>query len=275
LRSTHNSQAGGANEFAASFAYRDNGTPPMAKNDYEDTLEALQIQLVETQAWAIEQELKIVIVFEGRDAAGKDGAIKRMTEFMAPRQTRVVALPKPNDRELTQWYFQRYAAHLPAAGETVFFNRSWYNRAGVEAVMGFCTPAQHDRFLHDAPHFERMLTQSGTTLIKLWLDISQEEQSRRLDERTTHPLKRFKVSPLDAEAQKRWADYSAARDQMLERTHFDYAPWTVVATDNKKKARLNIIRHVLHQLNRPGLECQKPDPDIVFSADESRERLAR
>jgi polyphosphate kinase 2 len=275
LRSTHNSQAGGANEFAASFAYRDNGTPPMAKNDYEDTLEALQIQLVETQAWAIEQELKIVIVFEGRDAAGKDGAIKRMTEFMAPRQTRVIALPKPSDRELTQWYFQRYAPHLPAAGEIVFFNRSWYNRAGVEAVMGFCTPAQHERFLHDAPHFERMLTQSGVTLIKLWLDISQDEQARRLEERTTHPLKRFKVSPLDAEAQKRWSDYSAARDQMLERTHFDYAPWTVVATDNKKKARLNIIRHVLHQLNRPGLECQKPDPDIVFSADEAKGRLAR
>ena len=247
----------------------------MAKDSYADTLEALQIQLVESQAWAIEQGMKIVIVFEGRDAAGKDGAIKRMTEFMAPRQTRVVALPKPNDRELSQWYFQRYTAHLPAAGETVFFNRSWYNRAGVEAVMGFCTVAQHERFLHDAPHFERMLTQSGTILIKLWLDISQEEQSRRLDERTTHPLKRFKVSPLDGEAQARWSDYSAARDQMLERTHMDYAPWTVIATDNKKKARLNIIRHVLHQLNCPGLEAKQPDPDIVFSADQAEGRLAK
>ena len=247
----------------------------MAKNDYDDTLEALQIQLVETQAWAIEQGLKVVIVFEGRDAAGKDGAIKRMTEFMAPRQTRVVALPKPNDRELSQWYFQRYAPHLPAAGETVYLNRSRYNRAGVEPVMGFCTPEQHERFLHDAPHFERMLTQSGAILIKLWLDISREEQDRRLEERTTHPLKRFKVSPLDAEAQKRWADYSAARDQMLERTHFDYAPWTVVATDNKKKARLNIIRHVLHQLNCPTLEAKKPDPDIVFPADKARGRLAK
>ena len=247
----------------------------MAKNDYDDTLEALQIQLVETQAWAIEQGLKVVIVFEGRDAAGKDGAIKRMTEFMAPRQTRVVALPKPNDRELTQWYFQRYSPHLPAAGEIVFFNRSWYNRAGVEPVMGFCTPEQHERFLHDSPHFERMLTQSGTLLIKLWLDISQDEQSRRLEERTTHPLKRFKVSPLDAEAQKRWSDYSAARDQMLERTHTDYAPWTVVATDNKKKARLNIIRHVLRQLNCPTLEAKKPDPDIVFPADKAKGRLAK
>ena len=247
----------------------------MAKNDYDDILEALQIQLVETQAWAIEQGLKVVIVLEGRDAAGKDGAIKRMTEFMAPRQTRVVALPKPNDRELTQWYFQRYSQHLPAAGEIVFFNRSWYNRAGVEPVMGFCTEEQHERFLHDAPHFERMLTQSGTTLIKLWLDISQEEQSRRLEERTTHPLIRFKVSPLAAQAQARWDAYSAARDQMLERTHVEYAPWTVIATDNKKKARLNIIRHVLHRLNCPGLEAKKPDSDIVFSADKAEGRLAK
>jgi len=247
----------------------------MAKDDYDATLEMLQIQLVETQAWAIEQGLKIVIVFEGRDAAGKDGAIKRMTEYMAPRQTRVVALPKPNDRELTQWYFQRYASHLPAAGETVFFNRSWYNRAGVEPVMGFCTPEQHERFLHDAPHFERMLTQSGTILIKLWLDISRGEQDRRLEERVSHPLKRFKVSPLDAEAQKRWDAYSAARNEMLERTHLDYAPWTVVATDDKKKARLNIIRHVLHRLAHPGLECQKPDPDIVFAADKLKGRLAK
>ena len=247
----------------------------MAKNDYDDTLEALQIQLVETQAWAIEQGLKVVIVFEGRDAAGKDGAIKRMTEFMAPRQTRVVALPKPSDREMSQWYFQRYTPHLPAAGETVFFNRSWYNRAGVESVMGFCTPEQHEQFLHDAPHFERMLMQSGTLLIKLWLDITQEEQARRLEERTTHPLKRFKVSPLDAEAQRRWSDYSAARDQMLERTHSEHAPWIIVGTDNKKKARLNIIRHVLHQLDRPGLEAKKPDPDIVFSANKAKGRLAK
>lgn len=247
----------------------------MAKDDYDATLEMLQIQLVETQAWAIEQGLKIVIVLEGRDAAGKDGAIKRMTEYMAPRQTRVIALPKPNDRELTQWYFQRYANHLPAAGETVFFNRSWYNRAGVEPVMGFCTPEQHERFLHDAPHFERMLTQSGTILIKLWLDISRAEQDRRLEERVSHPLKRFKVSPLDGEAQARWSAYSAARDEMLARTHVDYAPWTIVATDAKKKARLNIIRHVLHQLNHPGLECQKPDPDIVFSADKAKGRLAK
>ncbi|EGF96300.1 polyphosphate kinase 2 [Brevundimonas diminuta] len=246
----------------------------MAKDDYADILEALQIQMVETQAWAIEQGLKVVIVFEGRDAAGKDGAIKRMTEYMAPRQTRVVALPKPTERETTQWYFQRYAAHLPAAGEIVIFNRSWYNRAGVEAVMGFCTPEQHERFLHDAPHFERMLTQSGVILIKLWLDISRDEQARRLEERVDHPLKRFKVSSLDAEAQARWSAYSAARDEMLKRTHLDYAPWTVVATDQKKTARLNILRHVLRRLDRPGLECREPDPDVVFPGDEAQGRLA-
>lgn len=247
----------------------------MAKDDYADILEALQIQMVETQAWAIEQGLKILIVFEGRDAAGKDGAIKRMTEFMAPRQTRVVALPKPTERETTQWYFQRYSPHLPAAGEVVIFNRSWYNRAGVEPVMGFCTPAQYERFLHDAPHFERMLTQSGTILIKLWLDISREEQARRLDERRDHPLKRFKVSSLDAEAQERWTAYSKARDEMLKRTHLNYAPWTVVATDKKKTARLNIMRHVLQHLNRPGLEARQPDPDVVFSADQAKGRLAK
>ncbi|MFC5373176.1 polyphosphate kinase 2 [Brevundimonas faecalis] len=247
----------------------------MAKIDYDEALEALQIQLVESQAWAIEQGLKVVIVLEGRDTAGKDGAIKRMTEHMAPRQTRVVALPKPTERETTQWYFQRYAAHLPAAGEIVIFNRSWYNRAGVEPVMGFCTPEQHERFLHDVPHFERMLTQSGVLLIKLWLDISREEQARRLEQRRDHPLKRFKVSPLDAEAQARWDAYSDARDQMLKRTHLDYAPWTVVATDNKKKARLNIIRHVLRRLDYPGLEANKPDGDIVFPGDKAEGRLAK
>ncbi|WP_427788879.1 polyphosphate kinase 2 [Brevundimonas diminuta] len=246
----------------------------MAKDDYADTLEALQIQMVETQAWAIEQGLKVVIVFEGRDAAGKDGAIKRMTEHMAPRQTRVVALPKPTDREATQWFFQRYIAHLPAAGEIVIFNRSWYNRAGVESVMGFCTPAEHAQFLHDVPHFERALVQSGVILIKLWLDISRDEQGRRLDERMEHPLKRFKVSALDAEAQARWSDYSAARDEMLARTHSEHAPWTIVATDKKKTARINILRHVLHRLNWPGLEAREPDPEVVFAPAQADGRLA-
>lgn len=247
----------------------------MAKDDYADTLEALQIQMVETQAWAIEQGLKVVIVFEGRDAAGKDGAIKRMTEHMAPRQTRVIALPKPTDRESTQWFFQRYVAHLPAAGEIVIFNRSWYNRAGVESVMGFCTPQEHAQFLNDVPHFERALVQSGIILIKLWLDISRDEQGRRLDERMEHPLKRFKVSALDAEAQARWSDYSAARDEMLALTHSEHAPWTVVATDKKKVARVNILRHVLNRLGWPGLEARQPDPEVVFPGDQAEGRLAK
>ena len=160
-----------------------------------------------------------------------------------------MALPKPTERETTQWYFQRYVPHLPAAGETTIFNRSWYNRAGVEPVMGFCTPEQTTTFLKHAPRFERALAEDGIRLIKLWLDISREEQSRRLEERVENPLKRFKVSPLDAEAQKRWDAYSAARDRMLAETHVPHAPWTVIATDHKKTARLNVIRHVLQRLS--------------------------
>lgn len=240
------------------------------KDDYKRNLERLQIELVQTQAWAIEQGIKTLIIFEGRDAAGKDGAIKRLTEFMSPRQTRVVALPKPTERETTQWYFQRYVPHLPAGGETVLFNRSWYNRAGVEPVMGFCTPEQHERFLKDAPRFERMLTDSGVRVIKFWLDISKDEQARRLAERVDDPLKRFKVSTLDAEAQARWSAYSAARDRMLAETHSNDAPWTVVATDDKKTARLNIIRHVLRTLARPGAEIEKPDKDVVMPGDRAR-----
>ena len=243
-------------------------------DDYEDALEALQIELVETQHWAIETGLKVLIVFEGRDSAGKDGAIKRITEYASPRQTRVVALPKPSERETGQWYFQRYVPHLPSAGEMVLFNRSWYNRAGVEPVMGFCTPEQHAQFLKDTLRFERMLTDSGVILIKLWLDISRAEQARRLEERIEDPLKRFKVSSLDAEAQARWDAYSAARDRMLDECHSGHAPWTVIATDDKKTARLEIIRHILRRLNRPGLKAGRPDRAVVFGADKSQGRLA-
>lgn len=243
-------------------------------DDYERDLEKLQVEIVNTQAWAIEQGLKVLIIFEGRDSAGKDGAIKRITEFMSPRQTRVVALPKPTERETSQWYFQRYVPHLPAAGETVIFNRSWYNRGGVEPVMGFCTPEQHEQFLKDAPRFERMLTDSGVVLIKLWLDISKGEQAKRLAERMEDPLKKFKVSSLDAEAQGRWDAYSAARDRMLDETDSGPAPWTVVATDDKKSARLNIIRHILNTLNRPGHAADKPDKDVLFPAAKSKGRLA-
>ena len=243
-------------------------------DDYERDLEKLQVEIVNTQAWAIEKGLKILIIFEGRDSAGKDGAIKRITEFMSPRQTRVVALPKPTERETSQWYFQRYVPHLPAAGETVIFNRSWYNRGGVEPVMGFCTPEQHEQFLKDAPRFECMLVESGIILIKFWLDFSQAEQAKRLAERIEDPLKHFKVSALDAEAQTRWDAYSAARDRMLDETDSGAAPWTVVATDDKKTARLNIIRHILTTLNRPGHTADKPDKDVLFPAAKSKGRLA-
>ena len=233
---------------------------------YKQQLEALQIDIVEGQARAIEAGRRTLIVFEGRDAAGKDGAIKRLTENMAPRNTRVVALPKPTEREATQWYFQRYVPHLPAAGETVIFNRSWYNRAGVEPVMGFCTPEQHSAFLRDVEDFERLLANDGITIIKLWLDISREEQAKRLSERVTDPIKRFKVSPMDKEAQARWDAYSKARDQMLSRTDFDFAPWTVVKTDKKKTARLNIIRHILHALAPDAVKADRPDPEVVLAA---------
>lgn len=243
-------------------------------DDYDAELERLQIELVETQAWAIDNDIKTLVLFEGRDTAGKDGAIKRITEYMAPRQTRVVALDKPTEREAGQWYFQRYVPHLPTEGETVFFNRSWYNRAGVEPVMGFCTPQQHAQFLKDAPRFEQMIVDSGVVLIKLWLDISKREQAERLEARIEDPLKRFKVSSLDAEAQTRWTAYSAARDQMLEATDSGHAPWTIVATDKKKTARLNIIRHILHRLGRPGLKAARPDPAVIIPADKARGRLA-
>lgn len=246
-----------------------------ASENYDDELVRLQIKLVEAQAWAIDHGRKIVILFEGRDAAGKDGSIKRLTENMSPRQTKVVALPKPSEREATQWYFQRYVPWLPGASETVMFNRSWYNRAGVEPVMGFCTPDQHERFLKDAPRFERMLIDSDILLIKLWFDISKDEQAARLKARVIDPLKRFKISSLDAEAQKRWDAYSLARDRMLAETHTDYAPWTVIATDKKKTARLNVIRHVLQRIGAPGCEDVKPDKDVVFAADKAKDRLFR
>lgn len=244
-------------------------------DDYDAALERLQVQLVETQAWAIDKGLRTLIVFEGRDSAGKDGAIKRLTEYMSPRQTRVVALPKPTERETTQWYFQRYVPHLPAAGETVIFNRSWYNRGGVEPVMGFCTPEQHAQFLKDAPRFEHMLADDGVVLIKLWLDISKTEQAERLKARVEDPLKRFKVSSLDAEAQARWDAYSAARDRMLAETDSRHGPWTVVATDRKKAARLNVIRHILRRIGGPGAKADAPDADVLFPAAKNAGRLFR
>jgi polyphosphate kinase 2 len=240
-------------------------------NDREegDALSRLQLALMRTQAAAAASGDRIVLVLEGRDGAGKDGAMKRIVEHLSVRSTRVVALPKPSDRERTQWYFQRYVAHLPATGEFVIFNRSWYNRAGVEVVMGFSTPAEQAEFLRDAPDFERMLVESGIKLIKLWLDISKHEQRERLDARRTDPLKLLKISDMDAVAQARWADYSAARDTMLTRTHSPLAPWHVVRADHKKPARLAIIRHLLSQVAPAEVarDVDPPDPEILFGFD--------
>ena len=239
----------------------------MAKDDdYTRELEKLQAALVRFQQAAIASGEKSLVIFEGRDAAGKDGAIKRITEHLSVRNTRAIALPKPNDREHSQWYFQRYSRHLPAAGEFVLFNRSWYNRAGVEPVMGFCTPKEHETFLRDAPTFEAMLAENGLRIVKLWLDISKEEQAKRLKARTTNPLKALKISSLDAVAQAKWDEYSAARDQMLRRTHADEAPWTIVRTDSKKAARIAIMRHLLKVLAPKDIAkaVPKPDPKVLF-----------
>jgi polyphosphate kinase 2 len=234
--------------------------------DYKDALLHLQTALVRMQMSMIESGEKVLVVLEGRDAAGKDGVIKRITEYLSPRSTRAVSLPKPSDRQETQWYFQRYTAHLPAAGEFVIFNRSWYNRAGVERVMGFSTSQQQEQFLRDAPDFERMLQEADIRLIKYWLDISKAEQGKRLDARREDPLKQLKVSTLDGEAQKKWKEYSQARDEMLTRTHTATSPWFCVRNDHKKTGRLNMIRHLLHTVapRKVAREVELPDSDIVF-----------
>ncbi len=236
------------------------------QDDYKAELQRLQVALVQTQAASMQSGEKVLVVLEGRDAAGKDGVIKRITEFLSPRNTRVVSLPKPSDRQQSQWYFQRYAQHLPAAAEFVIFNRSWYNRAGVEPVMGFCTREQHEQFLRDAPEFERMLLEADIRLVKYWLDISKVEQAKRLDDRREDPLKQLKVSDLDAVAQKKWKAYSKARDEMLTRTNCDWAPWICVRNDHKKRGRLNLIRDLLHRVAPKDVlkGIEEPDPAIVF-----------
>ena len=213
--------------------------------DYDTEQARLQIELVKLQEWIKHEKLKVVVLFEGRDAAGKGGAIKRITESLNPRICRVVALGTPTEREKTQWYFQRYVPHLPAAGELILFDRSWYNRAGVERVMGFCTDAQYQEFMHSCPEFESMLIRSGIILIKYWFSVSDEEQERRFQERMTNPTKRWKISPMDLESRKHWADYSRAKDEMFAVTDSKHAPWYVVNSEDKKSARLNVIRHLL------------------------------
>jgi len=224
------------------------GQIPIKKKIYEKELVRLQEELVKLQEWIRTKKLKVVVIFEGRDAAGKGGVIKRITESLNPRICRVVALGTPTEREKTQWYFQRYAAQLPAAGEMVLFDRSWYNRAGVERVMGFCTEEEYQEFLRSVPEFERMLIRSGVILIKYWFSVSDEEQEERFQARIEDPKKRWKLSPMDLESRSRWVEYSKAKDEMFAHTDIKQAPWYVVNADDKKCARLNCIHHLLSMI---------------------------
>ena len=228
-----------------------------ARQQYFRELFRLQGELVKLQDWVANTKRKVVIIFEGRDAAGKGGVIKRITQRLNPRVARVVALPAPNDREKTQWYFQRYVPHLPAGGEMVLFDRSWYNRAGVERVMGFCSDEELEEFFRTVPEFEKMLMRSGIVLIKYWFSISDDEQNLRFLGRIHDPLKQWKLSPMDLESRRRWEDYTTAKEEMLERTHIPEAPWWIVPADDKKKARLNCITHLLSQL--PYEEVERPE----------------
>jgi len=246
------------------------GAASISKKAYKHTLHKLQVELVKLQRHFIKCDDKILIILEGRDAAGKDGTIKRIVQHLSPRETRVVALGKPSDRDRTSWYFQRYVAYLPAAQELVLFNRSWYNRAGVERVMGFCTEAEYEEFVGSVSDFEKMLVGSGIKLLKYYLDISKSEQKQRLDDRKSDPLKQWKVSPIDDQAVEYWKAYSAARNEMLARTHNPVAPWTLVRADNKRLARLNVIKDILGRLPYAGKDDEliHPDREIVFPYDE-------
>ena len=243
----------------------------IARHIYFNELIRLQKELIKLQDWVVATGERIVVIFEGRDSAGKGGAIKRITQRLNPRVCRVAALPAPNDREKTQWYFQRYVAHLPAAGEIVLFDRSWYNRAGVERVMGFCTDAQYEEFFESVPEFERMLVRSGIRLIKYWFSISDDEQESRFMSRIYDPLKQWKLSPMDLESRRRWEDYTKAKEVMFERTHIPEARWWVVEGDDKKKARLNCINHLLSQI--PYQEIQRDE--VVLPEREHHDNCQR
>jgi len=235
-------------------------------NAYERELRALQIELVKLQRDLIENGARVLIIIEGRDGAGKDGTIKRLTEHMSPRETRIFAPPKPSDRETSEWYFQRFVPHLPAAGEVVLFNRSWYNRAGVERVMGFCTEKQVEEFFDTVNEFEGLLVRSGLALRKYYLDITREEQQKRLSDRQKDALKAWKSSPVDAQALKKWKPYTKARDEMFRRTSHGLAPWRVVKADHKKRARLALMSDVLDSFDYRGKKTPlvEPDRDVVF-----------
>ena len=241
----------------------------MSRADYEREKAALQVELLKVQHWVQETGQKHVMLFEGRDAAGKGGTIKRFTEHLNPRAARVVALNKPTEEERTQWFFQRYIKHLPSAGEIVLYDRSWYNRAGVERVMGFCAPTDYLEFMRQTPEFERMLTRSGIHLFKYWFSVTQDEQKRRFASRATDPLKQWKLSPIDKASLDKWDDYTEAKEAMFFYTDTADAPWTIIRSDDKKRARLNCMRHYLASLDYPGKDASvalQPDPLIVSTA---------
>jgi polyphosphate kinase len=254
--------AAGEGEARAGPPVREQKLP---KKIYKRELRRLQEQLVVMTEWVRHSGARVAVVFEGRDAAGKGGAIQRITEHVSPRVARVVALPKPTERERSQWYFQRYIEHLPAGGEVVLFDRSWYNRAGVEKVMGFCTPEEHRRFLHQAPLFERMLVDDGIFLVKYWFSVSDAEQQRRFEKRIENPLKHWKLSPMDLESIHRWVDFSRAKDEMFVHTDIPEARWNVVESDIKRNARINCISHLLEQVPYE----QAPREEIELPARQS------
>lgn len=224
----------------------------MKRAEYEETLERLQLELVKFQTWQRESGERVVIVFEGRDAAGKGGTINAFRQYLNPRHAKTVALSKPSDTEMGQWYFQRYIAHLPTKGEMLMFDRSWYNRGGVEPVMGFCTDEQHQRFLSEAPHFEHMMVKDGIKFFKFWLNVGQEMQIKRFHDRRQNPLKVWKLSPIDIKALNKWDDYTQARNSMMLATHTAHAPWTIVRSNDKRRARINAIRHFLNAMDYDG-----------------------
>ena len=255
-----------SDQAAAPAAGDSAATTSISREDYDAQLHILQVELVKLQRHFIGYGDKILVLLEGRDSAGKDGSIKRIVEYLSPRETRVVALGKPSDRDRRGWYFQRYVAQLPVAEELVLFNRSWYNRAGVEHVMGFCSKDEHEEFMQSVPKFEEMLVNSGIKLLKYYLDISKDEQTRRLADRKRDPLKQWKSSPVDAVALKHWKAYSEARDAMLLRTHTPVAPWHIVRADDKRLARLNLMRDILSRLHYAGKKntLVQPDQNVAF-----------
>jgi polyphosphate kinase len=266
------SQTDGQLNDAPNHSHGETEQPKLKRKEYEEILRGLQEELCSLQEWVKATGQRIIVVFEGRDAAGKGGTIKAITERVSPRTFRLVALPAPSDREKSQMYVQRYLAHFPAAGEIVIFDRSWYNRAGVEYVMGFCTKDQHRRFLEICPAFEKQIVDNGIRLIKYWLEVSNKEQKRRFEARIDDRVRQWKLSPMDLPSRERWYDYSRARDMMLEATDTDHAPWHIVRSDDKKRARLNLISHFLslipYESPRPGTKVRLPSRDKKNAYDD-------